>query len=1226
MNEIIYVKTNREQVDKEHIKLIVDTAAQLSLIKENQIVDKQNITQEEQTNIVGVANVQIKTLGSYCLTPKIDSTNFSFKFQVVPDEINIPFDGIIGRDIISQYNGVISYQDQTFKLNDYIFKLHTVDASNLICVPPRCEIITKIKCISQDQTIYCPKFRFNEEVITSECLTNIKNNEFKIAIINLSEKEYMIENPSIEFEPVNIDETETNLNIFNYSEVNVLQRVEQIKNSIDVSKLNSEEIESIYKSIIEYEDIVHLPGDKLSHTDATNHRITTSDNAPIFVKPYRLPHTQKQIINNKITEMLNDDIIEHSQSPYNAPLLLIPKKSNKTGEIQYRVVIDFRKLNDKTTTDVYPLPNITDILDQLGRSKYFTTLDLPSGYHQVPLHVDDREKTAFSTDSGHFQYKRMPQGLKNSSATFQRLMNSILSGLIGIKCFVYVDDIVVYANTLVDHEKKIIEVLQRFRESKLKINIEKCKFLQKECVFLGHVITENGIKPDPNKIKAVINFKTPQTPKDVKSFLGLVGYYRKFINNFSKIAYPLNSLLKKNVKFVWTPECEIGFNELKQAVTTEPILIYPQFDKPFIITCDASKKGLGVILSQGEIGSDKPIAFASRSLNTAEINYSTTEREMKAILFGINHFRPYIYGTKFTIVTDHKPLSQVFRVKDPGARLLKYRLRLAEYDCTIVYKEGKANTNADALSRIYATQTREIDGYLEFENYTKYKIITNPNIIEQALITENELDRNANVIFIPRKPNINSNELQILDRKFNLFFEIEQKNPSLNDILVLNNISSKYKNKLICLIYKEYEVDTDDYEELWIVLNKLVNVLQEMNLKEINLMTIKNNRNFKWEKIRPVLRYLIKNVKVVNYDTIIEESDSITEEQKLELIHEYHDSPTGGHQGASRTYKRMKQKYSWKNMKEDIQKYIKKCDSCQRNKITTKPIKMPLVITSTSSQPFEKIYLDIVGPLTCSQSGNKYILTAQDDLTKYSIAMTIPDQEAKTIAKQLVNNIICKYGIPDFVLTDQGTNFLSKLFKELCKLLNIHKLQTTAYHPQTNGALERSHRTLAEYLRHFCTKNQTDWDEFVQTAMFTYNTTPHTATGHTPFNLLFGYEAKLPSAITRKPQPLYNYDDYVLNLRSKMQEIREFAKSNIGKSKIKAKQNYDRHSNVKVFCVGDQVLMKTEAIKQGLCRKLHPLWNGPYTIVTKHSDVNYTIRVGKRTQKVHANRLKMYRI
>lgn len=246
MNEIIYVKTNREQVDKEHIKLIVDTAAQLSLIKENQIVDKQNITQEEQTNIVGVANVQIKTLGSYCLTPKIDSTNFSFKFQVVPDEINIPFDGIIGRDIISQYNGVISYQDQTFKLNDYIFKLHTVDASNLICVPPRCEIITKIKCISQDQTIYCPKFRFNEEVITSECLTNIKNNEFKIAIINLSEKEYMIENPSIEFEPVNIDETETNLNIFNYSEVNVLQRVEQIKNSIDVSKLNSEEIESIY--------------------------------------------------------------------------------------------------------------------------------------------------------------------------------------------------------------------------------------------------------------------------------------------------------------------------------------------------------------------------------------------------------------------------------------------------------------------------------------------------------------------------------------------------------------------------------------------------------------------------------------------------------------------------------------------------------------------------------------------------------------------------------------------------------------------------------------------------------------------------------------------------------------------------------------------------------------------------------------------------------------------
>jgi hypothetical protein len=253
---------------------------------------------------------------------------------------------------------------------------------------------------------------------------------------------------------------------------------------------------------------------------------------------------------------------------------------------------------------------------------------------------------------------------------------------------------------LVEHDTKLREVFSRLRKYNLKLQPDKCEFLRKEVNYLGHVITEEGCKPDPSKVEVIENFPRPENEKQLKSFLGMIGYYRRFIPRFSKIAAPLHALFKKDAKFEWTAEQENAFLNLKAKLTTQPILQYPDFSKEFILTTDASNQGLGAVLSQGEIGKDLPIAYASRNLNKAEKNYSTSEKELLAIVWGVKHFGPYLYGRKFKIASDHKPLTWIMNVKDPGSRLLKWRIKLEEYDYEIVYKKGSLNTNADALSRI----------------------------------------------------------------------------------------------------------------------------------------------------------------------------------------------------------------------------------------------------------------------------------------------------------------------------------------------------------------------------------------------------------------------------------------------------------------------------------------------------------------------------------------------
>ncbi|PNF43689.1 hypothetical protein B7P43_G14967 [Cryptotermes secundus] len=346
--------------------------------------------------------------------------------------------------------------------------------------------------------------------------------------------------------------------------------------------------------------------------------------------------------------------------------------------------------------------------------------------------------------------------------------------------------------------------------------------------------------------------------------------------------------------------------------------------------------------------------------------------------------------------------------------------------------------------------------------------------------------------------------------------------------------------------------------------------------------------------------------------------EEITEERKQKIIAEMHNCPIGGHQGIRKTIERIKLYISWPSLEQYVIQYIRNCITCQLNKETRPNVKLPLTVTDTKNAPWDKIYLDIVGPLPLSENGMKYILTCQDNLSKYFIAIPLQTQTAEEVANAFVKNIILFYGIPTEVVTDQGSNFMSHVFKRVCKLFKIEKICTIAYHPESNGALERTHKTLANYLRCFCDKRLNNWDEWLPFACFTYNTTPHSVTRYTPYEVLFGRNANIPGRLQRQPQPLYNFDDVVLEIKHKMQNCQQIARERL--IEFKEAQRHRVKSNEYDFKVNDLVLLRIENRQ-----KLDPLWRGPYEIKDIKGSNAVIQEVGKRKhQEVHINRLKPY--
>ena len=435
-------------------------------------------------------------------------------------------------------------------------------------------------------------------------------------------------------------------------------------------------------------------------TDLIAHRISLSDCTPIRQRPYRIPHAYRDDVLEELEEMERTGVIKESDSPWAAPMVVVKKKDGKL-----RICIDYRKLNQVTRVDAYPMPRIEELLDSVGCSQYLTTLDLAKGYWQVPMAEEDQAKTAFVSPKGLYQFTTMPFGLRGAPATFQRLMDRVLRGTESF-AGVYLDDILIHSSTWEEHLNHLSDILTRLEEAGLTIKLAKCSFATAECEYLGHRVGRGGVAPIESKVAAIRNMTRPVTKRDVRTFLGMTGYYRRYLRDYATIACPLTELTKKNQPDLvkWTPAAELAYTTLKRALTSATVMSNPDPTKTFVIQTDASDVGIGAVLSQGPAAEDRPIAYFSRKLLDRERKYSVIEKECLAVVLGIKTFEVYLLGRPFILQTDHRALKWLQHFKEKNTRLARWSLALQPFDFVVEHRKGVDNANADALSRLPTTQ------------------------------------------------------------------------------------------------------------------------------------------------------------------------------------------------------------------------------------------------------------------------------------------------------------------------------------------------------------------------------------------------------------------------------------------------------------------------------------------------------------------------------------------
>ncbi|CAF5024393.1 unnamed protein product, partial [Rotaria sp. Silwood1] len=881
-----------------------------------------------------------------------------------------------------------------------------------------------------------------------------------------------------------------------------------------------------------------------------HHAIETGTHPPIYTSPYRVSYKDEQIQREEIDRLLKQGIIEESKSPWSSPIVLVRKKDGSV-----RFCIDFRKLNNITTKDAFPIPRIDDIFDHLSQAEYYTTIDFKSGYFQVGLDPKDRPKTAFSTRDQHYQFTVLPQGVTNGPPAFQRIVSQILGPTRWQYSLAYLDDVIIYSPTFDQHLTHLDDILNRLNDANFRLNVNKCQIAKTSIDYLGHHIERSNIRPNADNIRALLETPQPTTAREAFRFVKAAEYYRKFIPGFSTIAQPLHkyapttkeqrSQKSQSTPIILSDEELHAFNELKQILTNDLVLRIPDQNLPFKIQTDASKIGIGAVLMQTHPNGDLPLAYLSKKFTTTQMNWPATEQECYAIIYAIEKWHKYLDGRSFTIETDHKPLLPFNLKQQLNSKCERWRLKLQQYQFTIRYIKGKHNTVADYLSRSPVDNgTNDEDDYTP----TQSRSTQTDNCMKTQIIAPVMTRRQAR-----QQPNERTDH-HLSDQT------CDGNRQARNVDIPIDHSCIPKANQLPTSIY-----NTDCDKIIPFTLEQLKELQHQDD--EINniIYNIKNYKEY-FVKNNMLMKKAFPPVPVIPKGRI-----------RADIIKIYHDTPANGaHFGRDRTIHKIQQRYYWPHMISDIQNYIKSCVPCLQNNPqrqkppgALKPIKPPEGV-------WQLLTMDFHGPITpTTKHGNKYIILLTDVLSKFVITKAVRDCTASTAAQFLIEEVILKYGTPKCILTDNGTHFTATMMTELFKKIGITHLYSTPYHPMTNGQIERFNATMDAKIAALSNEKRTNWDEQLPFVTFNYNTTIHKTTGQIPFELIYGRSPILPFDQQQPLVTLSQDPEYKSKLNQYLLTLTEQTKVKILEQQRKYKDRYDRYRTDPTYKVDDLVLIKT---------------------------------------------------
>ena len=876
-----------------------------------------------------------------------------------------------------------------------------------------------------------------------------------------------------------------------------------------------------------------------------------------------------------------------------------------------RWVLDYRHSNAQQEIPKIPLPNIEGLFDRMQGSQYFSKLDLATGYHQMLVEPESRKYTAFQTHSETYEWLVAPMGMASMPGVWSRLMNKLFGKL--SFCVVYMDDICICSKTIEEHADQLRQVFLILRREKMYCRREKCSFAMNEVEYLGHVITRDGVTVDPRKISAIEKWPTPTNQKQLQSWLGLCGYYRKFVFGFAEIAYPLGELTKDKIKWYWGPDQERAFQLLKIALQQAPVLTLPDFTRPFIVTTDCSGKCAGAVLAQLDANNDDhPIAFMSKKLNETEQRWPAHEQELYAIKLALGKWRQYLWGQSFSVYTDNSACKWFLQTPQLNAKMARWLDYFSQFEFELFHRPGVENVVADCLSRPPDEVPPPRDVATVSVDATHVDTSQSPS---NSFVTAHSCEVGCSCAQVVH-------HLLRHRRQLDLFLGLTDRDQRiLLDNLLGETVGGSDRSAS--------SGDSDQAVPQTIRVNSITNV---------QFMSVKLDESTKawyrkaYRNDPAFQKYAKGKAELIDSDglyflrsndqqwKLVVPNDS---HLRTEVISQFHDAPTAAHPGTRRTQLAVGQWYFWPGMFEDIELYVRSCQTCARYKSHRgKPsgLLQPLPIPPTC---WHSVAIDWITGLPMS-NGYDAIMTCTCRLSKRSkYCATHTTTDAPKAAKEFFDTVVRHHGLPEAITSDRDPKFKSMFWNELMRLMGIKHYKTTAHRAQGDGQSEIVNRNCEDSLRCMCSYLGDDWSSHLGTIEYAHSGLTHTSHGMTPFEVDTG--RKLRNVLWSDTTPVAN--EFARNFSAQRQEMISLAQDNLRKAQERQKRYYDK-ARVEVSCLaGDKVMLATrdlplrhaQIINVSERPKLVPRWIGPFKVLERVGTNSYRLQLPQSMNQLETN-------